>query len=175
MRLGLRTGTLKLAPHDPAWAKAFLEEKARIEDALGDSIIAIEHIGSTAIPGMRAKPIIDMAIALENYEDGFDCVKPLEALGYEYRGEAGVPGRHYLRTAEENVKFHIHMFPESSREWADHILFRDYLRANPGEAARYDELKSALLKEFPEDRPRYTEGKAAFCGEIIEKARNQNL
>ena len=175
MRLGLRTGTLELVPHDPAWAEAFLEEKARIEIALADRIVAVEHIGSTAIPGIRAKPIVDMAISLERYEDGFNCVKPLEALGYEYRGEAGVPGRHYFHTAGEPVKFHIHMFPESSREWEDHLLFRDYLRANPGEAARYDGLKSALLEEFPEDRPRYTEGKAAFCGEIIEKARNQNV
>jgi len=171
MILGLKLNTIELVPYDPDWEKAFVEEKKKIAEILGDKIISIEHIGSTAIKSILAKPIIDIAISLRKYEDGFECIKPLESIGYLYKGENGILGRHYFRTNDEIVKFHLHLFVITSEEWENHILFRDYLNKNINEAKKYEKLKLSLIKKYKGNRELYTENKSSFCKEIIEKAR----
>ncbi|NMC67292.1 MAG: GrpB family protein [Spirochaetales bacterium] len=172
MIIGLKSNKVKLVKYNPKWEEEFLIEKMKIWNLIRDKIIEIEHIGSTAIKGIHAKPIIDMAISIRKFEDGLECVKPLESIGYLYLGENGIPKRHYFRTNDEIVKFHLHFFLISSKEWENHILFRDYLNKNRNEAKRYDKLKLTLAKKYKTNRELYTEGKTSFCKEIIEKARN---
>jgi len=173
MILGLKSKEIELIPHDPEWEKVFLEEKRKLKEIIGDIVLDIEHVGSTSIKTICAKPIIDIGISIRKYEDGFECIKPLEELGYLYKGECGVPRRHYFRTNDVIVKFHISMFPVASEEWRDQILFRDYLNQNPDIAREYEKLKFKLMKEFSGDRFQYWQHKAPFIKSVLEKAKKE--
>jgi len=168
--IGLRRGTLELSPYDPGWPVFFESEKRRIEQAIGRVILAVEHVGSTAVIGLPAKPIIDIAIALRDYEDGFQCVAPLAELGYLYKGEHGIAGRHFFRTNGEQVKVHIHMTAMSHPEWRNHLAFRDFLRSHPDAARQYAALKHELKATCGAHREKYTEAKAGFIASVLRKA-----
>lgn len=174
MTIGLKRGLLELVPYDPEWEVFFNNEKNEIRKAIGQFILAIEHIGSTSIKNMCAKPIIDIAIGLKKYDDGFKCVEGLSKIGYLYFGERGIPGRHYFRRDSEIVKFHLHMHEITSEEWKNHILFRDYLRNHEKEAKEYTELKYDLKHKFGNDIEKYTEAKAEFINNILKKAKESN-
>lgn len=171
-QLGLKRGTIRLVAHTTEWSKSFEEEKQKLKSILAGSILKVEHIGSTAIPAIIAKPIIDIAITTVHFEDGFKCVAALEDYGYLYKGENGIEGRHYFSTDDDVVKFHLHMFPEGHEKLMDHLLFRDYLIAHPEEAGGYNDLKLQLREQFPTDRLAYTEGKHDLITEILNQARN---
>lgn len=171
MSIGMKRGILKLEPYDPEWVVFFDDEKNKIRNTIGQSILTIEHIGSTSIKSMCAKPIIDIAIGLEKYDDGFKCVEPLKSIGYLFLGELGRPKRHYFRTDSDTVKCHIHMYEISNEDYLNHILFRDYLRNHVEEARKYAALKKNLLQECGNDREKYTEGKAEFINGVLQKAR----
>ena len=172
--IGLERGAVRLEPHHAAWAERYQEERARLAAALGPRVLDIQHVGSTAIPGLLAKPILDLAIAVTSFEAAAACIAPLEALGYLYRGENGIPRRHYfvLRAPDgETTLVHVHMLEIGSAEWEKHLLFRDYLRAHPEDARAYTALKQGLVEQFRDDRLAYTEGKAAFIARILALAR----
>ena len=178
--IGLKRGEIRLKPHDPQWAQLYERERARLAAALGNRVLDLQHVGSTAISGIRAKPILDIAAAVASYEAAAICIAPLEALGYSYRGENGIPRRRYfvLRAPDgEMTLVHLHMLEVESAEWANHLLFRDYLRAHPQEAQAYQALKERLMARYPHDRGAYTEGKGAFIMRVLESARveEQNL
>jgi GrpB-like predicted nucleotidyltransferase (UPF0157 family) len=163
---------VEIAEYDPAWPVAFERERARINDAMGGHTVAIEHVGSTAVPGLGAKPIIDIMIGLRGLDDVDECVGPLEALGYEFKGEFGIPGRFYFRKiVAGNRSRQIHMVQHGSAFWERHILFRDYLRENPQAAREYEDLKVRLAAEFRTDREGYTEAKTEFIRSAEAKAR----
>lgn len=168
--LGLLQGTVKLRPHDEAWHQLFAEEATRLRNAMGGYALAIEHVGSTAVCGLSAKPIIDIAVAVREIADAESCVLPLEKIGYAYRGEQGIPGRHFF-TKGETRTHHLHLVATDSDLWKNHLLFRDYLRQNPGVAAEYETLKTALAFEYEDNREAYTEGKAAFIESVLRMAR----
>jgi GrpB-like predicted nucleotidyltransferase (UPF0157 family) len=163
----LERGIVRLVPYDPGWVLLFKEEKARLSRALGEWALDIQHVGSTAIPGGVAKPIIDISIAVESFEAAFACVKPMEDLGYVYAGENGIPRRHYFVKRNPATTHHIHMFEITSDQWRDHILFRDYMRSHPEAVQAYTDLKLQLLEQFPMNREAYTEGKAEFIHYVI--------
>jgi len=167
--LGLPKGTVKLEPHSEQWHQLFTEEKTRLLQAVGDYVIAIEHVGSTAICGISAKPIIDIAVSVERFADGEKCVEPLENIGYEYRGEHGIAGRFYFVKGEPRTH-HLHMVLETSDFWRSHLLFRDYLRENPATAKEYEELKLKLAREYLDDRDAYLRGKSDFIENILNAA-----
>jgi GrpB-like predicted nucleotidyltransferase (UPF0157 family) len=149
-----------LVEYDPSWPARFESVRAEIEQACGDLIICIEHVGSTAIPSMTAKPIIDVQPGLRAFEDGFACIRPMEALGYVSRGEWGIPGRHYfVRDHMDGLREHVHMLVVNSERWHEMPLFRDYLISHPAEARAYETLKRDLAKQFKFDRERYTDAK----------------
>ena len=164
--IGLERGIVRLVPYDPGWAVLFEEEKARLSRALGVLALDIQHVGSTAIPDGVAKPIIDIAIAVQNFEEAFACVELLEGLGYTYSGENGIPRRHYFVKRNPATTHHIHMFEITSQEWRDHLLFRDYLRSHPEMVQAYTELKLHLAEQYSTNREAYTEGKAEFIQRI---------
>ena len=163
---------VEIAEYDPAWPGAYERERAAIADALGGHVLAIEHVGSTSVPGLRAKPIIDIMIGLRRLADHALCVAPLEALGYEFKGEFGIPGRHYFRRPVRGPRTHqLHMVEHGRDFWVRHLLFRDYLRRNPDEAAAYQRLKLRLAARFGSDVEGYTEAKAKFIESAVAKAR----
>jgi GrpB-like predicted nucleotidyltransferase (UPF0157 family) len=163
---------VKVVEYDPAWPELYERERDLIGGSLGDLVAAIEHVGSTAVPGLGAKPIIDMMIGLRGLVDGEACVGPLEELGYEYKGEFGIPGRLYFRKIVEGKRrYQIHMVEAGSDFWERHLLFRDYLRGHPDEAVDYYELKVRLAAEFGTDREGYTEAKTEFIRSMEAKAR----
>jgi GrpB-like predicted nucleotidyltransferase (UPF0157 family) len=171
MLLGLNRGTVSLSPHREEWHELFANEKTLILDSIGKHVIAIEHVGSTAICGIVAKPILDVMVGLPTFEDGEKCVQPLERLGYEYKGENGIPGRHFFGKGSPRTH-HLHMLVVGGDFWKHHLLFRDYLIANRQVAEEYNNLKIDLSARFPEDREAYTSGKESFVKRTLREAKN---
>ena len=158
--------------YDQAWPDLYEREHVLIARALGDLAVAIGHVGSTAVPGLGAKPIIDILIAVRDLADGERCIRQLQKLGYEYRGEAGIPGRLYFRKFSGGKRSHqIHMVEQGSDFWQRHILFRDYLREQPQEAQDYYDLKVRLAERYGTDRLGYNEAKTAFIESVLVRAR----
>lgn len=122
---------------------------------------------SAALPS--AKPIIDIAVAVRQIADAESCVIPLESIGYEYRGEQGIPGRHFFAKGEPRTH-HLHLVEADSVFWRSHLLFRDYLRQHADVAAEYETLKRRLAIEYKDNREAYTEGKAAFIENVLRAA-----
>lgn len=168
--LGLEKGIVRLIPYTPEWKRYFEQEKNALQEVLGSTILEIQHVGSTAIPGMPAKPIVDIAIAVADFEEARVCIPLIETLGYEYKGEFGIPRRHYFVKGEPRL-FHIHMSEITSTEWQNHILFRDFLCRHPEDAREYAQLKQQLALRYPHDREAYLEGKAAFIEGVLAKCR----
>lgn len=164
--------SVNLLPHDPSWAMEFLNESNAVARALGGSIQAIHHIGSTAIPGIHAKPVIDMLGVAPDLPH-LDAFSPsLEHLGYEVLGEFGIPGRRYFRknNARGIRTHHLHIYQDGSPQIARHLAFRDYLAANPSDASDYQALKLSLAADFANDSRRYTRGKERLISEIDIRA-----
>lgn len=168
-RIGLAKNEVRLVEHQPEWSTMFIRERERIAAALDGGFVDIQHVGSTAIPGIAAKPIIDIAVAVDDIRKVGECVAPLESLGYIYRGELGLPDRHFFILGEPRI-VNLHLTQLHFREWRRQIAFRDYLRANAAAAAGYDALKKQLAERFPLERERYTEEKSAFILNILNLA-----
>jgi GrpB-like predicted nucleotidyltransferase (UPF0157 family) len=160
-----------IAEYDPAWPAEYERESVLVRDAIGDVLLDVEHVGSTAVPGLGAKPIIDIMAGIRAFADGERCVAPLEALGYLYKGEADIPGRHYFRKPLDGpADYHIHMVVLGEDFWRRHLLFRDYLRAHPDAARDYYELKLRLAETHRWDRIAYTDAKTGFIEAALAKA-----
>jgi GrpB-like predicted nucleotidyltransferase (UPF0157 family) len=167
--IGLEKGTVKLTPHNELWHQLFAEEEARLRDAIGEHVVAIEHVGSTAICGLSAKPIIDIAAAVPETANAERCVRPLENVGYQYRGENGIAGRYYFVKGDPRTH-HLHMVEVGSDFWKNHLLFRDYVRKHPEVAEEYERLKRDLAIKYERDRGAYTEGKSKFIEAVLKRA-----
>ncbi len=173
--IGLKRGTVILKDYSKEWSKLFDKEAKLISSIISKYLVDIQHIGSTAIPDTVAKPIIDIAIGIDDLSNIKQIITLLEEGGYEYRGELGVPDRHlFVKGNEECRTHHIHVMVNTSYEWKKHILFRDYLRQHPSEAKQYSKLKKWLATEFKSDREKYTNGKEEFILGIIEKAKQSS-
>lgn len=168
--LGLEQGVVKLVLYKVGWKHLFEREKSRLQSVIGQYVLDIQHVGSTSIPGMTAKPILDIGIAVENFEEARVCIPPIEQLGYEYRGEFGISRRHYFVKGVPRTH-HIHMNEIGSRDWENQILFRDYLIQHPRLAEEYAVLKMELAQKYPTDRDAYLAGKESFIEGILETAR----
>ena len=157
-------------PYDDSWPSLYKLEAERIKKVLKNEIISIHHIGSTSIPGCSAKPIIDILLevknilVIDNYND------EMIGLGYEPRGELGIPGRRYFSREEpKDVRtHHIHSFQSGDIGLVRHLAFRDYMIAHPEDAKTYSELKQILARRFPKDIDGYISGKHLYC-ERMEK------
>ncbi|MGH2397471.1 MAG: GrpB family protein [bacterium] len=163
---------MELFPYTAEWRRLFEEEKTRLQAVIGQYVLDIQHVGSTAIPGMIAKPIIDIGIAVMVFEEARVCIAPIEQLGYEYRGEQGIPRRHYFVKGEPRTH-HIHMNEIGSRDWQDQVLFRDYLIRHPERAEEHAGLKQDLARRFPTDREAYLDGKASYIDRVVRMARGE--
>ncbi len=165
------TREIEVVLSDPAWAEAFQAESVRVSKALGDNCVQIYHIGSTAIPGIPAKPIIDMIVEVRELSQVDQRSMHMGMQGYEPRGEYGIPGRRYfVKKDGERHLFHVHIFQVGNSQVARHLRFRDYLIAHPEEARAYGVLKARLAQEFRFDPEGYMDGKDEFIRQIDEKA-----
>lgn len=169
-RLGLASGRLCLSSYEPDWPLLFLEERERLCAALGARILNVQHIGSTSISGMPAKPILDIGVAVTSFEKAACCIPLMEQLGYSYKGENGIPRRHYFVKGDPRTH-HLHMLEATSEEWKNHLLFRDYLRANAEAAQAYADLKQQLATSFAADREAYQSGKESFIKAVLRQAK----
>lgn len=165
--LGLKKSINLLVDYDEGWPAAFETERQRIADALPETALAIEHIGSTAVPGMRAKPILDILVGVESLADWEKCYEPLVALGYDYAVNAGVPNHHIFgRGRDESERTHlVHIVEYASETWDAEIVFRDALRRDPDLCRAYVEMKEAAVRAAPENRVAYNEYKGPFVQE----------
>lgn len=162
--------TIEVVAYRSDWAKFFETETALLEPIFKDAI-AIRHVGSTSVPGLTAKPIIDIMVGFAELASvGQIEINQLERNGYEYRGEAGIPGRLFFRKGMPRTH-HLHVVKYNSDFWIDHLLFRDYLAAFPETARQYGELKIVLAAKYSRDRERYTDSKGPFICAVLQKAR----
>jgi len=167
--IGLLAGTVQVVPYDPEWEALFAAERERIAAAIGHTVVAIEHVGSTAVPTLAAKPIIDIAVGVKSLEFVPACVGPLTGLGYQYKGENGLPERHYFTRGIPNRTHHLHVVAVGQHQWNTLVPFRDQLRRNPETLAEYQQLKQYLAARFPNDRMAYTDGKAEFIQAVLRR------
>lgn len=172
MGTGLPTPRVVVVPHDPRWASAFAESAVSIQATLGDNLRELHHIGSTSIPAMPAKPIIDMLAVVADLAAVDAAAPAMQALGYISKGEHGIAGRRFLyRNDAAGTRTHqIHAFAVGSPHIARHLAFRDFVRAHPQIAWQYAELKQMLAKRHPNDLEAYMDGKDPFIKEIERRA-----
>jgi len=169
--IGLQNKKVKLSNYHPSWKKLYEEEKGKLLPLVEMFGLDIEHVGSTSVPGAKAKPIIDIAIGVKNLEDGKKFIKPLELLGYEYKHDAGVKGRHYFCKGGENETHHVHIEEFNGVIWKNQVEFRDYLVKHKKSLAEYNELKERLAKEFKDNRREYTLQKEDLIKSILKKVK----
>ncbi len=164
------TERVVIAAYDPEWPSIFLELGTSLRKALGDAALRIDHIGSTAVPGLDAKPIIDIQISVASF-DPLDALRiPIEGLGFVFRADNPELTKRYFREKPGKRRTHIHV--RRSGTWAEQfaLLFRDYMRAHDEDAKRYAEVKHRLAAQYGEDRHGYTEAKSPFLWEVMAKA-----
>lgn len=157
-----------VVPHDPHWAEMFRHEAEQVRGALGANVVAVHHIGSTAVPMIYAKPILDLLVEVRDVT-AIDPYNPaMEALGYEPRGEFGIPGRRFFRKDDARGlrTHHVHAFAAGSSEVTRHLAFRDFLLTHPDWAERYSDLKRHLAETCHGDIEAYMDGKDALIKEI---------
>src|SRR5579862_3217593 len=140
---------VKVLPYDPEWPHLFTKEAELIKDALGQNCIAIHHIGSTAVPGLSAKPVIDIIPVVKDILQVDKAILAMEKLGYEAKGEFGVPFRRYFQKAHHLRTHHVHIFEEGNPEIERHIKFRDWMRTHDNDREAYAKLKLQLAQQFP--------------------------
>ena len=159
-----------IADYDPEWPELFIELRSRIATVLGNLAAAIEHVGSTAVPGLAAKPVIDIDVLLPSGVGLSEAIERLALLGYGHRGDLGVAGREAFSQPLGQPAHHLYVCLPGSIEYRRHIAFRDHLRAYPESAKLYGELKRSLAAEFRHDRERYNTGKTEFVNNLLRAA-----
>jgi GrpB-like predicted nucleotidyltransferase (UPF0157 family) len=156
-----------IVPYDATWPTSFDEIRRQVEEALGDLILAVEHIGSTAIPGLAAKPIIDAIAVLRDVDGQAAAIGLLEQIGYIHEGDLGIAGREAFHSPSGLPKHHLYLCEPANQSLRDQVAFRDYLVAHPKAASEYDALKRKLADEHRDDRQRYTDMKRDFVERIL--------
>jgi GrpB-like predicted nucleotidyltransferase (UPF0157 family) len=162
---------IHLSDYDPAWPRAFETEAAALRSLLEEWITGgIHHVGSTAVPGMIAKPVIDIMIGVSSLENSRPCIEVLREAGWWYAPYRPDTMHWFCRPSPAHRTHHLHLVPTGSDWYQAELAFRDHLRAHPVDADRYARLKQDLARRFPNDREAYTEGKSAFIARITARA-----
>lgn len=159
-----------VTPYQSSWPEAFQQAKEQLETIFGDRLLEVHHIGSTAVPGLSAKPILDILPVVDSLDgiEAFDAA--MEQIGYEAKGEFGMPGRRYYRKGGDNRTHHIHLYADGNPEIIRHVVFRDYLRQHPEEVEAYSTIKERLAHQYPEDISAYIAGKDSFVKTMEQRA-----
>lgn len=167
----MRTRNVVVVDYDPQWEENFRKIRRELQTALGDIAIAVEHVGSTAVPGLAAKPILDIDVVIDQASDLPEAVERLRRVGYIHEGNLGIPDRDaFGYVGKEHLQaHHLYVCPKDSREFYRHIQFREYLKAHPEAREAYGRIKREAARRFPKDIDRYMEYKSACILEIYQK------
>jgi GrpB-like predicted nucleotidyltransferase (UPF0157 family) len=168
-------GSIVVCDYDPAWPVLFEKESAIIRNALGPLVLTVEHVGSTAVPGLPSKPIIDLLVGVRSFDEAMErCVEPMQGLGYVYIPEyaSWLPGELFFRKGPPGPwTHHVHLMETCHPRTEAFLVFRDYLRAHPDAARAYAAIKRSLAVSSQDDIKAYRTGKNSFVEETTEKAR----
>ena len=164
--LGLESGVVRLVEYDAQWPPLFAAEQQRIRNACGTLAMRLEHVGGTSIPGMCAKPVLDIAAGRPADTSTLDYIAGLTHAGYEHCGERGVPGRQFFRRGHPRT-YHVHLVEEDGPLWRNFVAFRNHLRADVDAARQFAELKRVLAARFSQDREAYTNAKSAHVQHVL--------
>jgi GrpB-like predicted nucleotidyltransferase (UPF0157 family) len=162
--------TISVVDYDPSWPRAFAELRARLRGAVGELALAVEHVGSTAVPGLAAKPIIDITIVVASAAQMPLVIAKLGELGYRHQGDLGIEGREAFASPGEGVAHHLYACVRGNLALENHLAVRDYLRGHPETVAEYGALKKRLAAQHGGDRAAYEDGKTDFVLEILRRA-----
>ena len=169
--LGTEGGHIEIVEYRPEWRVIFEKEKGAILERCRPWVMEVHHIGSTSVPGLAAKPILDIMPVVANPDDGESAVEPMTTLEYRYRGDNGLPGRFYFdKIVDGRTVVHAHMYPQDHFDVRKLVAFRDHLRSHHEAALAYEGLKRELASKFRDDRVSYTDAKGAFINEITAAA-----
>jgi GrpB-like predicted nucleotidyltransferase (UPF0157 family) len=168
--IGLQRKKVRISSYNSEWKKIYKKEKELLFSVLGDQVLDIQHIGSTSVPGVKSKPIIDIVVVVKKIKDAENLIESVEKLGYEYKHEAGVRGRRFfVKGSEKNRTHYIHMVKLDGKQWKNLTNFREYLLEDKKNIKEYNELKESLAKEYKDDRDTYTKKKSIFISRAIKK------
>jgi GrpB-like predicted nucleotidyltransferase (UPF0157 family) len=161
---------VEVIPYDERWTSMYEEEAHKLRLIFGEQLVAIYHIGSTSVPGLEAKPIIDIMPVVKDIKLVDEFNQSMQKIGYEPKGENGIPGRRYFQKGGDNRTHHVHVYQVGSLHIERHLAFRDYLRTHPIKAKQYGYLKRKLAQEFPHDIGSYIDGKEHLVMKIEQQA-----
>ena len=164
----MTTRTITLTPYNTAWEEGFLKIKAELAPALGSLALSIEHVGSTAVQGLWAKPIIDIDVVIKDRTALDEVITALSKIGYTHEGDLGIAGREAFdyEGKEHLMRHHLYVCPQDSAELRRHIAFRDYLRTHPDTASEYSRIKREGAMLYPNDIDKYIAHKAGFIERV---------
>ncbi len=160
---------VEVRAYDPEWPRTFERIRADVWPAIQHAAMSVEHVGSTSVPGLRAKPVIDACIVVASRRDIPHVVKALTKIGYVHRGDLGVPDREAFTHPAAFPKHHLYASHRGSVSLKNHLGLRDYLRAHPETALAYGDLKESLARQFPEDIDNYIAGKSEFILGVLKQ------
>lgn len=161
---------VEIEPYDPEWPRTFELIRDHIWPAVQIAAMSLEHVGSTAVPGLSAKPVIDACIVVASKRDIPHVVKRLASIGYVHRGDLGVPDRESFRHPAGLPRHHLYASPRGSLSLRNHLGLRDYLRTQPEAVRAYADLKMRLVSQFADDMDAYVAGKTDFIVDILRRA-----
>ncbi|MEJ8307332.1 GrpB family protein [Saccharibacillus sacchari] len=160
---------VRLSDYTPDWTQRFEEESEFLRSVFGPEVVQFEHFGSTSVPGMKAKPVIDMLVIVRDIQSVDARNEQMAQLGYDVAGDWGIPGRRLLRKGGEERTHHIHFYESGNPQIARHLILRDYLREKPDEVRAYSDLKERLSSQFSETSG-YSPAKKGFVGQLEKRA-----
>lgn len=161
---------IEIADYDPAWPQTFQTIRSKVSSCLHELVSRVEHVGSTAVPGLAAKPIVDMDVLLADLGDLTEAIVRLERLGYRHQGNLGIEGREAFVPPADVPNHHLYVCLSDTGEFRRHVALRDYLRTHPDAAREYEDLKKCLSASFRDDPDSYTEGKTTFIEATLTRA-----
>lgn len=168
LRLHLMDEPIRVVAYDPQWPERFERERVLFDEAIGDWVTGgTHHAGSTAVPGLEAKPTIDILVGVEDLESSRACFEPLAAIGYLYAPYRPEEMHWFCKPGPSRREFHLHLVPTESARFRNELAFRDRLRVDTGLAREYAELKRSLAARFRTDREGYTNGKSEFVARVL--------
>ncbi len=167
----MQTKKVNVVDYDPIWAENFLQIKNELSEALGESALSIEHIGSTSVVGLSAKPIIDIDVVINSVDELDTVIQKLDVIGYEFEGDLGIEDRYAFKYKDKEhlQKHHLYVCSKTSIELHRHIVFRDYLRTHPNDVILYGNIKKEAAKLYPNDIEKYIQYKSGCISELYKK------
>lgn len=172
--MALKRGIVELVDYDSNWKEEYKREEKLLKEVLKDRIIEIHHIGSTSIEGLKAKPVIDILVVINSFDEINDIEETLKQYDYENRGHQGVNDRYFFAKGPEEARSHyIHFVEPNSKTYYNQIYFKKYLLEHPEYIRKYCELKQELAEKFADERPKYTSGKNEFINNVINLAKEE--